>query len=125
MPFCCNFSDSGNGVYNEPIGGQWPPGLKPAAGNNALGDGQLFFDFRNASTVEFWVTKLALGAVTGLAADAVDGLFVDDPAGFGQEHTQMQSAVQLTPAEISDVQIGTQKAYTQALRLFIPRQKYF
>ena len=36
--YCCNFS-----CYNEPIGGQWPSGLKPAKGDNALGDGQLFW----------------------------------------------------------------------------------
>ena len=48
-----------------------------------------------------------------------------DPAGFGQEHTQIQSAVQLRPAEIRAVQVGTQKAYDQALDLFVPRQKYF
>ena len=44
--YCCNFSETGTGVYNEPIGGQWPSGLKPAAGDNALGDGQLFFATR-------------------------------------------------------------------------------
>lgn len=68
--YCCNFSEVGTGVYNEPIGGQWPSGLKPAHGDNALGDGQLFFDFRNTSTVEWWADTLALGAV---ATSAVDG----------------------------------------------------
>eukprot|EP01079_Euglenida_sp_SAG-EU17-18_P005731 gene5731-5669_t len=37
-------------VYNEPVGGPWPP--NPASnntrfGDNGLGDGQLFWDFRN------------------------------------------------------------------------------
>ena len=52
-----------------------------------LGDGQLFFDFRNESVIDFWATQVALGAV---ASDAVDGIFVDDPFGFGQEHPQIQ-----------------------------------
>jgi hypothetical protein len=121
--YCCNFSGArGTGVYNEPIGGEWPSGLKPAAGHNALGDGQLFFDFRNSSTVDFWVHTLALGAVT---SEAVDGLFVDDPAGYGQEHPQIQTAVQLSQAEIVALQAGTQAAYSRALELFIPRGKYY
>ena len=69
---------------NEPIGGQWPTGLKPAFGDNALGDGQLFWDFRNESAVKWFAEKVILGAVTGEAADAVDGCFIDDPAGYGQ-----------------------------------------
>ena len=69
---------------NEPIGGQWPTGLKPAFGDNALGDGQLFWDFRNKTAVKWFAEQVILGAVTGEAADAVDGCFIDDPAGYGQ-----------------------------------------
>lgn len=69
---------------NEPIGGQWPTGLKPAFGDNALGDGQLFWDFRNDSAVNWFAEKVILGAVTDDAADVVDGCFIDDPAGYGQ-----------------------------------------
>lgn len=120
--YCCNFSSAGNGVYNEPIGGMWPSGFKPAHGNNALQDGQLFFDFRNPKTVSFWAQKLALGAVNN---SYVDGIFTDDPAGYGQEHPQIQSAVQLSPTEITALQTGTQRAWSLALRLFVPRGKYF
>jgi hypothetical protein len=120
--YCCNFSSVGNGVYNEPIGGQYPSGLKPAHGDNALGDGQLFFDFRNNKTVDFWVKHVALGAVMN---DNVDGLFADDPAGYGQEHLQIQSAVQLDATEIQQLQEGTQRAYNNALAMFLPLKKYF
>ena len=44
--YCCNFS-----CYNEPIGGQWPSGLKPAKGDNALGDGQLFWYAKNTHSM--------------------------------------------------------------------------
>lgn len=61
--YCCNFSS----VYNEPIGGQWPHGLKPAAGDNALGDGQV--RSREVSpydaswvNVMFYQDKLQMGA---------------------------------------------------------------
>jgi hypothetical protein len=50
---------------------------------------------------------------------------VDDPAGYGQEHPQIQSAVQLTQHEIASLQAGTQQAYTSALALFVPAKKYF
>ena len=66
--------------------------------------------------------KLALGAV---ATDAVDGLFVDDPAGYGQEHPSLQGAVQLSPVEIAALQAGTQTAYSRALDLLIPLGKYY
>ena len=52
---------------NEPIGGQWPHGLKPAAGDNALGDGQV--RSREVSpydaswvNVMFYQDKLQMGA---------------------------------------------------------------
>ena len=52
---CCNFSATGTGAYNEPIGGlmaRMPPnpnGGTTRFGHNALGDGQLFWDFRTAA----------------------------------------------------------------------------
>lgn len=53
------------------------------------------------------------------------GIFVDDPAGYGQEHPQIQSAVQLSPSDIVALQAGTQAAYSRALAVLIPKGKYF
>ena len=53
------------------IGGQWPSGLQPQFGDNALGDGQLFFDFRNDDVVKFWAEHVVMDAVN----DYVDGVF--------------------------------------------------
>jgi hypothetical protein len=78
---------------NEPIGGQFPNGLKPAFGDNALGDGQLFWDFRNDSAVDWFAEKVILGAVTDDAADVVDGCFLDDPAGYGQGGSAIHTKV--------------------------------
>jgi hypothetical protein len=64
--YCCNFSS----VYNEPIGGQWPSGIKPARGDNALDDGQLFWDFRNEQVQDYWALQVVFGAVSN---DYVDG----------------------------------------------------
>ena len=48
----------------------------------------------------------------------------DDPAGYGQEHPAIQSAVQLTPSEIAALQLGTQRAWQKALALLLPAKKY-
>ena len=39
---------------------------------------QLFYDFRNPKTVDFWAQRVILGAVSN---PYVDGVFTDDPAG--------------------------------------------
>eukprot|EP00747_Dinoflagellata_sp_TGD_P122383 gnl/TRDRNA2_/TRDRNA2_173612_c1_seq1.p1 gnl/TRDRNA2_/TRDRNA2_173612_c1~~gnl/TRDRNA2_/TRDRNA2_173612_c1_seq1.p1 ORF type:complete len:441 (+),score=32.31 gnl/TRDRNA2_/TRDRNA2_173612_c1_seq1:50-1372(+) len=113
-PYCCNFTR----VYNEPIGGGWP---KPARGDNALGDGQLFFDHRKQEVQRFWAEHVIWGAV---ASDNVDGVFTDDPAGYGQEHPAVQTAVQLSAAEIRALQYGTQVAWNRALNMMIQRKKF-
>jgi hypothetical protein len=123
--FCCNFSSATTtGVYNEPLGGPWRgsgPYNVTRFGNNALGDGQLFWDFRNPD-VQDWVAKEVLAGATTPAV--VDGIFADDPAGYGQEHPSIQSVVQLTPPEVAALQLGTQLAWRKALDLMLPAKKY-
>jgi len=121
-PYCCNFT----GVYNEPIGGAWPPipgSNKTRFGDNALGDGQFFWDFRNVDVQNYWAEKVCLaGAVQ---SDDVDGMFTDDPGGYGQEHGAIQSAAQLTDADIEALQLGTQRSWMKALSLVTKAKKYF
>ena len=92
--------------------------------------------------VDYWAQSVAVGAVQN---EFVDGIFTDDPAGYGQEHPSIrqrstnacvaswfplshrswstcfgsESAVQLTPAEITALQVGTQRAWSKALRLLV------
>lgn len=122
-PSCCNFTASR--VYNEPIGGPWPP--NPASngtrfGNNALNDGQLFWDYRNPEVQDYFAEKVILA---GAMQDHVDGMFTDDPGGYGQEHGAVQAAVQLTDSEVADLQRTTQLAWTKALNLVAKAGKYF
>ena len=91
-------------------------------GNNALGDAQLFWDFRHED-VQNWVAEKVL-ADAAISNDYVDGLFIDDPSGYGQEHPSVQSMVQLTPPEVAQLQLGTQQAWLKALRLLLPKEKY-
>ena len=77
--YCCNFTEGGGGdsgrAYNEPIGGAWPPApgsRKPRFGDNALGDGQFFWDFRNEDAQDYWAEKVCLA---GALHPAVDGMF--------------------------------------------------
>ena len=121
--YCCNFTR----VYNEPIGGPWPP--TPGAngtrfGDNALGDGQLFWDYRNPEVQDYFAEKVCLGGVTGAADPYVDGTFTDDPGGLGAEHAAVASALQLTDAEVDALQLGAQQAWTKALALLIKAGKY-
>ena len=74
-PYCCNFSTPvATGAYNEPIGGPWPPNPKSNGtrfGDNALNDGQFFWDFRNAAAREYWAREVCLaGALPGPAMEA-------------------------------------------------------
>lgn len=118
-PYCCNFSRA----YNEPIGGAFPaPSTKPRFGNNGLDDGQFFWDFRNEDAQNYFAEEVCLGGTTD---DAVDGMFTDDPAGFGQEHPAVQSMVQLTDEEIVELQLATQRTWMKALALVTKAKKYF
>lgn len=119
--YCCNFTGR---AYNEPIGGAWPPA--PGSnhtrfGDNALNDGQFFWDFRNPDVQDYWAEKVCL---EGASHKDVDGMFTDDPGGYGQEHGAVQSAVQLTDAEILALQIGTQRSWMKALALLTKAKKY-
>ena len=118
---CCNFSRA----YNEPIGGPWPPTPQNNGtrfGNNALNDGQFFWDFRNTDAQDYFAETVVLA---GVSHDAVDGTFTDDPGGYGQEHPAVQAMVQLTQGEIADLQRGTQRAWTKALALATKAGRYF
>ena len=118
--YCCNLTR----VYNNPIGGQWPPGKAPQHprfGNNALNDGQFFWDFRNSDVQDYFAEKVML---EGMLYDEVDGTFTDDPGGYGQEHPAIQSVVQLTDDEIKDLQLGTQRAWMKSLALLTKAKKY-
>jgi hypothetical protein len=81
----------------------------------------LFWDFRNRDVQEWVAEKVLVNATTSMY---VDGLFVDDPAGYGQEHPAIQSVVQLSPAEVAALQLGTQQAWLKALGMLLPRKKY-
>ena len=109
---------------NEPIGGPWPPTPQNNGtrfGDNALNDGQFFWDFRNTDAQDYWAEKVCL---EGAADSSVDGMFTDDPGGYGAEHPAVQSAVQLSGEEIASLQAGTQKSWIKALGLLTKAKKY-
>jgi len=110
--YCCNFTaGASTGVYNKPLGGPWRgkgPYNVARFGTNPWGDGQLFGDCRNVDAQDFWAKHVALKAPQNAY---VDGIFTDDPAGYGQEHPVIQYMVQLSPAEIAALQSGTQRAW--------------
>jgi hypothetical protein len=48
-------------------------------GNNGLGDGQFFWDFRNVDAQDYFAEKVCL---EGVMDPHVDGTFTDDPGGY-------------------------------------------
>jgi hypothetical protein len=48
-------------------------------GNNGLGDGQFFWDFRNVDAQDYFAEKVCL---QGVMDPHVDGTFTDDPGGY-------------------------------------------
>ena len=118
---CCNFTRG----YNEPAGGPWPPtptNNGTRFGDNALNDGQFFWDFRNTDAQDYWAETVCLAGA--MQSSDVDGMFTDDPGGYGQEHPAVQSAVQLSDTEIAALQVGTQQSWTKALALLTKAKKY-
>ena len=65
-------------------------------GDNAYDDGQFFWDFRNPEAQAYWAEKVCL---EGAMAPGVDGMFTDDPGGYGQEHGAIQAFVQVHPVD--------------------------
>ena len=108
--FCCNFSR----VYNEPLAPR-TPGTDPGFGN-----GQLFWDFRRQEVVDYWAEQVALDAT---ANEFVDGLFVDDPAGYNEEHPQITGQVQLSQRDMDTYYTGIQTAWNRALHLLRANKK--
>ena len=72
------------------------------------------------AVIVYWVKVVTAGT----QSPYVDGVFTDDPGGFGQEHPSVQSAVQLSNDEIAELQLGTQRAWTKALQLLTDTNKY-
>lgn len=82
---------------------------------------ELFWDFRNRAVQDYWAEQVCLA---GVNSPFVDGVFTDDPTGYGAEHPVVQSAVQLSPTEIAMLQAGTQRAWSKALALLTDAGKY-
>jgi|EP01046_Picozoa_sp_COSAG06_P012845 hypothetical protein len=82
---------------------------------------QFFWDFRNTDAQDYWAEKVCL---QGAEDSSVSGMFTDDPSGYGAEHPAVQSAVQLSDAEIASLQAGTQQAWMKALLLLTKAKKY-
>lgn len=78
-------------------------------------------DILRVSAGDYFAKEVLLG---GAANSDVDGFFTDDPGGYGQEHPSVQSAVQLSDAEIGALQAGTQQAWAQGLELLTAAGKY-
>lgn len=84
--------------------------------SNAVGDSQFFWDYRNLDVQNYWAHEIVFA---GAQSPFVDGVFTDDPPGYGQHPCNLW-----TPIDIRELQLGTQKAWNQPLALLTRAKKY-
>ena len=77
-------------IYNEPI---------------TQGD-QFFWDYRNPAVRAYVITSI----LEVLQDPMVDGTFTDDVTGLPEEHSQVQSKINISNAELADLQYNTRLA---------------
>ena len=77
---------------------------------------QFFWDFRNASLRTYWVDTVIKGPFgLGAAGGFIDGFFCDDIDGLGDEHPTAAANMNLTDAEVGDIQNATQWLWASTL----------
>jgi hypothetical protein len=91
-------------VYNEPI---------------AFGD-QFFWDFTNASAAGYFIQA----TMAVLNDPAVDGTFTDDVDGVPEEHPAVQKAINMTDAQLAQLQYATLATNMLLIEALVPNQKY-
>jgi hypothetical protein len=91
-------------IYNEPI---------------SFGD-QFFWDFTNASAAQYFITSV----VNVLSDPAVDGTFTDDVDGVPEEHPAVQAAINMTDAQLAQLQYATLATNMLMIESLVPQQRY-
>lgn len=91
-------------VYNERIG---------------FGD-QFFWDFREPAAADYYIAS-----VLRVTADAaIDGSFTDDVVGFPEEHDGAVAAMNLSAADVADIEYATQATFQRLLDALVAAGKY-
>ena len=91
-------------IYNEPIN---------------FGD-QFFWDYTNASAAQYFITSV----IQSLNDPAVDGTFTDDVDGVPEEHGAVQAAINMTDAQLAQLQYATLATNMLLIESLVQAQKY-
>jgi len=91
-------------IYNEPFG----PG------------DQYFWDFRNLSAANYYVSAL----LHTVRDQAVDGTFTDDVTGFPEEHGGAPENINMSAADVEEVQYCTRLTHARLVDLLVSAGKY-
>ena len=101
---------------------QTPSGMKNGTIYNEPGGpgDQYFWDFRLEAVREYYKYSV----LTTLSDDVVDGTFTDDIDGFPVEHDGGPANINMSQADVRDLQYATQLAHAEMLPEIIARGKY-
>ena len=91
-------------IYNEPI---------------TFGD-QFFWDFTNTSAAQYYIKSV----MQVLGDDAVDGTFTDDVDGVPAEHPDVQGRINMTDAQLAQLQYATLATNMLLIESLVPAGKY-
>ena len=101
---------------------QTPSGMKNGTIYNEPGGpgDQYFWDFRVAGARDFFVNSV----LAATSDPAVDGTYSDDVDGFPAEHSGGPANINMTAADVADLQYWTQSTHARLLDELISRNKY-
>ncbi len=91
-------------IYNEPI----------FCGN------QFFWDFTNPEAANYFITSVA----ESINSPFVDGTFTDDVTGVPAEHPKVQANINMTDAELAQLQYATGEASSSLIYELVSQSKY-
>jgi hypothetical protein len=77
-------------------------------------------DYTNASAAQYFITSI----VNVLSDPAVDGTFTDDVDGVPEEHPAVQAAINMTDAQLAQLQYATLATNMLLIESLVPAQKY-
>jgi len=85
---------------------------------------QLIWDFRNASTREYYVNTVVGSADYGIRNPVVSGMFFDDIAGLGTELPGLLEDLKWSPSEVSAWNAGANQTVLEARALMAKLKKF-
>ncbi len=81
---------------------------------------QFFWDYTNPEAADYFISSV----VASLSDPAVDGTFTDDVGGLPEEHPNVMKNINMTPAQLKELQAATTATHTKLVAALIKAGKY-